>query len=116
MVNTRKDLFMDPRELAMERVQQRNKLRLEELDRMRNSEDAAVIFAPGKGCGHCLLVCRSVPSATDPVDCCRTYSYLPIHLDLNNQRPAWCAGFEAREIAHETHEVHEIEHQEELPL
>jgi len=111
----RKDLFMDPRELAMQRAQQRHQLRLEELDRMRNDQDLAIITAPGAGCGHCLVVGRSVPSADDPDDCCKkTYSYLPIHLDLNNQRPAWCTGFEAKEIAHE--EQHKTEHQEELPL
>ena len=109
----RKDLFKDQRELAMQRAQKRHQLRLEELDRMRNTEDAAVIAAPGEGCGNCLCAGRSVPSAEDPVDCCfKTYSYLPIHLDLNNQRPAWCAGFEHREIAIEK----TTEHQEELPL
>lgn len=112
----RKDLFMDPRELAMQRAQRRQQLRLEELDRMRNTENAAVITAPGQGCGLCLCVGRSVPSEGDPDDCCfKTYSFLPIHLDLNNQRPNWCPGFEAKEIAHET-EQHETEHQEELPL
>jgi len=112
----RKDLFMEPRELAMMRAQKRQQLRLEELDRMRNNEDAAVISAPGKGCGHCLLACRSVPSATDPVDCCRKpYAYLPIHLDLNNQRPPWCKGFEAREIdtTNEPTEQQELQLQEE---
>lgn len=110
----RKDLFMDPRELAMQRAQRRQQLRLEELDRMRNSEDAAVITAPGQGCGRCLVVGRSVPSDSDPVDCCfKPYSYLPIHLDLNNQRPAWCTGFEPKEIAHET--INE-QHQEEFSL
>jgi len=113
MVNTRKELFMDQRELAMQRAQKRLQLRREELDRMRNSEDAAVISAPGEGCGLCLCAGRSVPSEDDPDDCCfKTYSYLPIHLDLNNQRPAWCTGFEAREIATET----KTEQQEELPL
>jgi hypothetical protein len=114
----RKDLFMDPRELAMQRAQYRQQLRLEELDRMRNNEDAAVIIAPGKGCGHCLLVGQSVPSMACLNDCClnpKTYAYLPIHLDHDNQRPSWCRGFEAREIdtTNEPTEQQELQLQEE---
>ena len=109
----RKDLFMDPRELAMQRAQKRHQLRLEELDRMRNTEDAAVITAPGEGCGLCLCAGRSVPSEDDPDDCCfKTYSYFPIHLDLNNQRPEWCTGFEPMKFDIEK----TTEQQEELPL
>ena len=118
MVNTRKELFMEQRELAMQRAQKRHQLRLEELDRMRNAEDAAVIIAPGQGCGLCLVVGRSVPSVDDPDDCCfKTYSYLPIHLVLDNERPAWCAGFEAREIETGNLKLETGEtQQEELPL
>ena len=123
MDKKRKELFMEQRELAVLRAQQRHQLRLEELDRMRLSEDMSVISAPGAGCGRCLLAGRSVPSEEDPDDCCfKTYSYLPIHLDLNNQRPAWCKGFEPREIADEEPTEHPSyakateDMQEELPL
>jgi hypothetical protein len=108
----RKELFMDSRELAIQRANQRQQLRLEELDRMRNDQELAIITAPGAGCGHCLVVGRSVPSETDPDDMCKkSTAYLPIHIDLDNQRPNWCTGFERKlEVESNTDE------QQELPL
>ena len=58
------------------------------------TEFCSVIQAPGEGCAFCIDGAKS-DSTASAIDICReTYSYLPLHLDTDNQRPSWCPGFE----------------------
>jgi hypothetical protein len=97
------------------------------------TEFCSVIQAPGEGCAFCIDGAKS-DSTASAIDICReTYSYLPLHLDTDNQRPSWCPGFERNgdgvavdAVAHETsscatttedsHETINEQHQEELAL
>jgi len=58
------------------------------------TEFCSVIQAPGEGCAFCIDGAKS-DSTASAIDICReAYSYLPLHLDTDNQRPSWCPGFE----------------------
>jgi hypothetical protein len=57
------------------------------------TEIFSVIQASGEGCALCVDGAKS-DSLAERIDVCREiYAYLPIHLDIDNQRPSWCPGF-----------------------
>ena len=93
------------------------------LEMKRQGEHMNIIQAPGEGCAFCIDGAKT-DSIASQIDLCRqTLGYLPIHMSVTDQRPAWCPGFErngdgigGETLSHETHEAHENEHQEELPL
>ncbi len=130
----KRDIFKDfNRAEQIKRQEERERLRVETLDQRRRTENAAIIQAQGEGCFFCIDGAKSVKEC-DQIDICREkYVYLPIYMDVRNQRPTWCPGFEqngdglpANPSSHEQHEQstyaeatadrHETEHQEELPL
>lgn len=120
-----RDLFRDyGRADAARRVEDRERLRMAELESRRNAESRAIIQAPGEGCAFCVDGAKS-DSTAGQIDICRGSgeegAYLPIYMDINNQRPAWCPGFNRNGdgVAFETGnlklETGETQ-QEELPL
>jgi hypothetical protein len=119
------DIFKEfTRAEAIRKQEKLERLREQTLDQRRRTENAAIIQAPGEGCAKCIDGAKS-DSICEQIDICRCkLAYLPVYMDLNNQRPAWCPGFErngdglaAGSTVGETHKQHETEqHQEELPL
>lgn len=78
----------------------------------------SVIQAPGEGCASCVDGAKS-DSTASRIDICREeYSYLPLHLDIDNQRPSWCPGFNRNGdgLASASTKNETEQHQEELPL
>jgi hypothetical protein len=121
-----RDLFRDyGRADAAKRVEDRDRLRMAALESRRNEETRAIIEAQGEGCAFCVDGAKSDSTASQ-IDICRAvFGYLPIYMDIHNQRPAWCPGFsrngdgvacETGNLKLETGETNENEHQEELPL
>jgi hypothetical protein len=90
----KRDLFKDfTRADAIKAQEQRVKARAFELDRRRLEENSAIIESPGEGCIYCIDGAKSVREA-DQIDMCREHiAYLPIYMDIHNQRPSWCRGF-----------------------
>jgi hypothetical protein len=92
------------------------------LEMKRQGEHMNIIQAPGEGCALCIDGAKS-DSIASQIDLCRqTLGYLPIHMSVTDQRPAWCPGFErnGNGVAVETSpsgtkELNETT-QEELPL
>jgi hypothetical protein len=92
------------------------------LEMKRQGEHMNIIQAPGEGCAVCIDGAKS-DSIASQIDMCRqTLGYLPIHMSVTDQRPAWCPGFErnGNGVAAETmdkgiNEQNETT-QEELPL
>lgn len=85
------------------------------LEFKRQSEHRYIIQSPGEGCAFCVDGAKSDSSANQ-IDMCRQkLGYLPIFMDIDNQRPTWCPGFERNGdgIAIETGAEQQ---QEELPL
>jgi hypothetical protein len=89
------NLFKDfSRADAVKAQEERVKARVRALDLRRLSEHAAILDCQGEGCAFCIDGAKSDSSAVQ-IDICREqYAYLPLFLDINNQRPAWCRGFE----------------------
>jgi hypothetical protein len=79
---------------AIKAQEERVKARAFELDRRRLAEHEEILDRPGEGCAFCIDGAKSDSTAAQ-IDLCREqYAYLPLFLDINNQRPAWCRGFE----------------------
>ena len=116
----RNDLFKEfTRADTIKAQEDRERMRALVLDQRRLVENASIIQAPGEGCAACIDGSKS-DSTCDQIDICREMgnAYLPLYMDIHNQRPAWCRGFERNGtgLSHETHEQHETEQQEEFPL
>jgi hypothetical protein len=123
----KRDIFKEfTRAEAIRKQAERERLREETLDQRRRNENAAIIQAPGEGCEFCLDGAKS-DSTSDQKDICRARNnaYLPIYMNIADQRPTWCPGFERNgegvavetgTLKLETRETNENEHQEELPL
>jgi hypothetical protein len=90
-----RNLFKDfTRADAIKAQEERVKARVRALDLRRLSEHEAILDCPGEGCAFCIDGAKSDSTAAQ-IDICREqYAYLPLFLDINNQRPAWCRGFE----------------------
>lgn len=90
-----RNLFKDfTRADAIKAQEDRERMRAQVLDQKRLAENAAIIQCPGEGCALCIDGAKSDSSATQ-IDICRErFAYLPLYMDINNQRPAWCQGFE----------------------
>jgi hypothetical protein len=117
-----RDVFKDySRADAANREEVRNRLRVAALESQRNAESRGIIQAPGEGCACCVDGAKSV-SMADQIDICRAVaeagSYLPIYMDIKNQRPAWCPGFNqnGNGVAAADPIIQQTEQQEELPL
>lgn len=78
---------------AIKAQEERERLRRAALESQRNKENAAATEFPGDGCDACLYCTRSVSTANQKDLCSDEYAYLPIYMDIFNQRPAWCPGF-----------------------
>jgi hypothetical protein len=110
---------------AIKAQEDRERLRRAALESQRNLENATATQFPGEGCDSCLYCTKSVSTANQKDLCSDSFVYLPIYMDIINQRPAWCPGFFRCQITQITiasvsfpltHEQHEIEGQQELPL
>lgn len=117
-----RDLFRDyGRADAAKRVEDRDRLRMAALESRRNDETRSIIEAQGEGCACCVDEAKSV-SMADQIDICRAVGeaggYLPIYMDIHNQRPAWCPGFNqnGNGVAAAEPVIQQTEQQEELPL
>ena len=117
-----RNLFKDyTRSDAIKAQEDRVKARERALDLRRLAENAAITEAPGEGCAACIDGAKS-DSTASRIDICREkYAYLPLFLDIDNQRPSWCPGFERNGdgVGFETGnlKLETIEaQQEELPL
>jgi hypothetical protein len=91
----RNNLFKDfSRADAIKAQEDRERMRAQVLDQRRLSENAAIIQCPGEGCAACIDGTKSDSTAAQ-IDICREqFAYLPLYMDIHNQRPAWCRGFE----------------------
>jgi hypothetical protein len=116
----KRDIFKEfTRAEQIKRQEERERLREATLEQRRRAENSAIIQAPGEGCLFCIDGAKS-DSSCDQIDICRARNnaYIPIYMDINNQRPSWCPGFErnGNGLANADQEVKGVEHQEELPL
>lgn len=78
---------------AIKAQEERERLRRADLETQRNLENAAATQFPGEGCDSCLYCTKSVSTANQKDLCSDSFVYLPIYMDIINQRPAWCPGF-----------------------
>jgi hypothetical protein len=117
----RRELFKDyTRADAIKEQEERERLRRAALQSQRNAENSGIIQSEGEGCATCIDGAKSVKAA-EQIDICREkYAYLPIYMDVNNQRPSWCPGYACNGtgLAAEplAQEKNETAHQEEFPL
>lgn len=116
----KRDIFKEfTRAEAIRKQKERERLREATLEQRRRTENAAIIQATGEGCSACIDGAKS-DSTCEQIDICRARNnaYIPIYMDINNQRPSWCPGFErnGNGLANADQEVKGVEHQEELPL
>jgi hypothetical protein len=107
-------------ELAREE-RNRNLLSVARIESQRQGEHRNIIQAQGEGCACCVDGAKS-DSTAEQIDICRAAGeaggYLPVYMDINNQRPSWCPGFErnGEGLAAVDTVIQQTEQQEELPL
>lgn len=78
---------------AIKAQEDRERLRRAALESQRNTENSGIIQSKGEGCATCIDGAKSVKTAAQ-IDICREkYVYLPIYMDVQNQRPSWCPGY-----------------------
>jgi hypothetical protein len=78
---------------AIKAQEERVKARELVLDQRRLAENSAIIQAYGEGCVYCIDGAKSDRTA-EQIDICREkLAYLPLYMDIQNQRPSWCPGF-----------------------
>lgn len=98
---------------AIKAQEERERLRRAALESQRNAENAAATEFPGDGCNFCLYCTKSVGEAAQKDLCSDQFAYLPIYMDIINQRPSWCPGFFRAQI---TVDAITTTAQQELPL